>query len=348
MKELGFAVIGCGRMGKRRAKAITQNPKSELVCVIDNDIERAETLAKELNCDFYKDYEEISKKDEIDAVVVSVPNRYHAEISIKCMEAGKHVFCEKPMAVTPKEAELMVETALKKEVFLKAGSNVRFFQNIEKAKELIDRGLIGDLIFARGWIGHQGWNLKPDSWFTVPELIGGGTLIDNSCHLIDIIRWFMGEIKECIGYATTLLHQIPKALEDNAVGILIGMKDEFALIHSSWTEWNGYLYVEFYGEKGAIYVDNRGNEAKTIIKMKDGETKFFDYSKEPKISFKKEIDDFISSIINGRQPLPSGYDGMRIVQIINGLYQSAQQGRKILIYGTREQILKERWKAKFG
>jgi len=335
-------------MGKRRSEAVAQNPYSKLLCVVDNDAIQAKSLAKELNCEFYTSYDKVIKRKDIDALVVSIPNKYHAEVSIKGMKQGKHVFCEKPMTIASEEAKVMVKTALKEGVFLKAGSNVRFFTNIKKAKEIIDRGILGKILFARGWIGHQGWNLQPNSWFTDPELIGGGTMLDNGCHLIDIIRWFIGEIKECFGYRITLLHKLPYALEDNAVGILIGLNGEPALIQSSWTEWNGYLYLEFYGENSALYINNRGNEAKTILKTRNNNIQVFDYSKEPKNSFQKEIDDFISSIIARKQPLPSGYDGMRAVQIINGLYQSAQQGRKVSVYGTHEQIFKEKWMAKFG
>ena len=348
MVKLGFAVIGCGRMGKRRAKAVAQNRNSELVCVVDNDQTQAKSLAEKLNCEFYTSYDKAIKRDDVDAVVVSVPNKYHPEVSVKSLKLGKHVFCEKPLAITPQEARFMVETALKEGVFLKAGSNVRFFRNVEKAKVVIDDGTIGNLLFARGWIGHGGWNLRPDSWFVAPELIGRGTMLDNGCHLIDIIRWFMGEIKDCIGYCSTLLHKLPSALEDNAVGILIGLNGEPAIIQSSWTDWSGYFYSEFYGENGALYIDNRGNEAKTIVKKRNKNLEVFDYSKEQKISFQEEIDDFTSSILAGKQPLPSGYDGMRIIQIINGLYQSSEQGRKIRVYGTEEQTLEKRLMERYG
>jgi len=348
MDRLRFAVIGCGRMGKRRAEAIAQNPNAELFCVADNDIAQAKSLAAELNCKFYKSYDDAIENNKIDAVVVSVPNRFHAEISLKSMKLGKHVFCEKPMAIRSEDAELMVKTSLEEGVFLKSGSNVRFFTNVVKAKEIVDSGTLGKVLFARGWIGHQGWNLQPGSWFRDPELIGGGTLLDNGCHIIDIIRWFIGEIKECFGYRVTLLHELSSALEDNAVGILIGLKGEPAFIQSSWTEWTGYLYLEFYGENGALYIDNRENKAETKVKMKNNSALVFDYSKEPQNSFKKEIDDFISSIIAGKQPLPSGYDGMRAVQIINGIYRSAQEGRKISVYGIQHQILEMNWMEKFG
>jgi len=346
--KLGFVVVGCGRMGKRRAKAVTKNHNSELLCVVDNDLTQARSLAEELNCQFYTHLDEAIKRDDVDAVVVSVPNKYHLEASLKSLKLGKHVFCEKPLAITPKEAKLMVETALNEGVFLKAGSNVRFFHNILKAKELVDDRTIGKLLFARGWIGHEGWNLKQDSWFIDPQLIGRGTMLDNGCHLIDIIRWFMAEIKECFGCCSTLLHKLPNDIEDNSMGILIGLNGELAMIQSSWTDWNGYFYLEFYGENGALYIDNRGNEAKTIIKTKNNELRVFDYSKEPKISFQMEIDDFISSILAGKHPLPSGYDGMRVIQIINGIYESSSQGQKICVYGAEEQTLEKRLMEKYG
>jgi UDP-N-acetylglucosamine 3-dehydrogenase len=335
-------------MGKRRAEAVAQNLRSELLCVVDNNVMQAKSLAKELHCEFCNSFDEAIKKCDINAVVVALPNKYHTEVSIRAMKQGKHVFCEKPMAITSEEAKVMVKTSLEEGVFLKAGSNVRFFTNIVKAKEIIDSGTLGKILFARGWIGHQGWNLQAGSWFTDPELIGGGTMLDNGCHLVDIIRWFIGEIKECFGYRVTLLHKLPDVLEDNALGILIGLNGEPALIQSSWTEWNGYLYLEFYGGNSTLCIDNRGNEAKTIVKTKNNNVQVFDYSKEPKSSFQKEIDDFISSVIARKQPLPSGYDGMRTVQIINGLYQSAQQGRKVSVYGAQEQILEEKWMEKFG
>jgi len=348
MAKLGFAVIGCGRMGRRRAKAIAQNRNGEMVCVVDNDITQAKSLAEELNCEFYNVYDKALRNDDVDAVVVAVPNKFHPEVSVKSLKLGKHVFCEKPLAITPKEAKIMVETAMKEKVFLKAGSNVRFFDNVEKAKELVDNGTLGKILFARGWIGHQGWNLKNGSWFVDPELIGKGTMLDNGCHIIDIIRWFMGEVKECFGYSSTMFHKLPKKLEDNAMGILIGLNGEPVFIQSSWTEWNGYLYLEFYGENGALYINNRGNEDKTIVKTKDDDTKVFDYSKKPKISFQREIDNFISSVLSEKQPLPSGYDGMRAVQIINSLYTSSKEGRKISVYGTQEKELLKRLRDSYG
>ena len=324
-------------MGSRRARAVKENQNAKLVCVVDDDFKNASYLACELNCDFYTDYDKALKRHDVDCVVIAVPNKLHSEISIEAIREGKHVFCEKPMAIKPEECELMVNEALKHNVYLKVSSNIRYFGNIRKAKELLDQRVIGDLLFMRGWIGHRGWNLKPNSWFIDPDLIGGGTLLDNGCHLIDLVRWFMGEIKECIGFYTTGLHkQLPKRLEDTAMGILITIDNKPIFIQSSWAEINGYLYAEVYGERGAIYVDNRGNNAKTILLDDSGLSHMFDYSDEPRISFKLEIDDFIDSVIHGIHPTPTGYDGMRVIQIIHGIYESAKRDYKVKVFNENK------------
>lgn len=327
-------------MGKRRVEAVAKNQNSELICVADNDLMCAKKLAQTLKCDFYSSYEKAIERNEVNAVVVAMPNKYHCEVSEKSLNLGKHVFCEKPLTITPQEAKLLVWTAFKNKVYLKAGSNVRFFPNVLKAKELINCGVLGKLLFARGWIGHEGWNLGQGSWFSNPDIVGGGTLLDNGCHIIDIVRWFIGEIKECIGYCATVLHKLPSALEDNAMGILIGTDGQMATVQSSWTEWDGYFYLEFCGEKGTVCIDSRGSKADTIVKIKNNPPEILDYSKEPKVSFQKEIDDFVSCMMEKRQPLPSGYDGMRTIQIINALYKSAKSGQRICVFGDEDQNFK--------
>lgn len=339
MANIGVAVLGVGRMGKRRALAVTKNSNCELNCIVDFDVSISE-FAKKLGCDYYPNYHEALDREDVDAVIASLPNDLHKPITIRSLEKHKHVFCEKPLARTSEEARTMVETSIKNRVYLKTGSNVRFFKNIIKAKELLDAGEIGDVLFSRAWIGHGGWNLKKGSWFTNPNQIGGGTLLDNGCHLIDILRWFNGEIVECLGYCTTQFHPI-KGLEDNAMAIVVGETGIPSFIQASWTEWNGYLYIEIYGQEGILQVDNRGDRDRVTLKYKDSsQTEVFDFSEAPKTSFKDEVDHFIESIMTKKQPKPSGYDGMRAVQIIDGIYESAKQGVKIKVFSEEDKKLK--------
>jgi len=119
-------------------------------------------------------------------------------------------------------------------------------------------------------------------------------------------------------------------LEDNAIAVLITRGGKPAIIQSSWTEWNGYLYVEIYGTKGSVIIDSRGDSAKTIVRM-TGHDEVYDYAREPRDSFKREIDDFILYIRRGVNLPPTGYDGMRVIEIIDGIYRSAREGKKVSV-----------------
>jgi len=328
MDKLGVAVIGAGRMGLRRASALSKNPQSELVCIVDPYADLSEISAN-LGCDFSDNYLEVITRHDVDAVIVSVPNNLHYEMTINSIKQNKHVFCEKPLAINSKEAELMVESSITHDVFIKTGANVRFFKNVLKLKQLLEDGVIGALLFSRGWIGHAGWNLNKKSWFSDSAQSGGGTLLDNGCHLIDLIRWFCGEIIECQGYNTTRLHKLD-GLEDNSFSLLISNSGVPSFFQSSWTEWNGYLYLELYGTSGVLILDNRGDSEKIIHKNVNNQVEdILDFSKYPKTSFNDEVDHFIKSIRVGIQPQPSGYDGMRAVQIIERLYESSNKGLRL-------------------
>lgn len=325
---MNFSLVGCGRMGHRRARAIVENPNAELVCVADTHTEYADSLAKELGCEVGSIYEAISFP-YTDVVVVSTPNKFHCKNAINAMNHSKNVFCEKPLATTVLDARQMLNVSHINDVSLKVSSNIRYFGNVLKAKELMDKGTIGDVLFLRGWVGHGGWNLKPDSWFVDQEIIGGGTFIDNGCHLLDIVRWYFGDVKECIGYRTTLHHEL-KGIEDNAMAILITESGKPMFIQSSWTDWNGYLYLELYGTEGVIIIDSRGSNASCTIKY-EGHDEVYDYSREPRVSFKKEMDDYIDLLERGYVLPPTGEDGLKVLEIIHGVYRSSEEGRKIAI-----------------
>jgi predicted dehydrogenase len=316
-------------MGRRRATAITENPNARLVCVSDSDEVLGKKLAADLHTEFYLENELALTRPDVDVVVISTPNSYHSPMAIEAMKSGKHVFCEKPMATTADAAREMVRVSKKTGTLLKVSSNIRYFGNVKKARELVLSEHIGDVLFMRSWIGHEGWNLKPGTWFVDPATIGGGTLIDNGCHLIDIVRWYFGDVVECIGYTSNLYRNLP-GLEDNAVAVLITRGGKPAVIQSSWTEWNGYLYIEIYGAKGSVTIDSRGDAAKTIVRM-TGHDEVYDYAREPRDSFKREIDDFITCVGRGENLPPTGYDGMRVAEIIDGIYKSAKEGRKVSV-----------------
>jgi predicted dehydrogenase len=333
--ELRFAVVGCGAFGARRVNALGKIG-APLTCIADTNEELVKNLAGEVGCDYHTDYREAVKRKDVDCVIVPTPNKFHAPISIEALSNKKHVICEKPLARTPQEARDMVDAAKENGVFLKTGSNLRYFSNVRKAKELLDDGAIGDSLFIRGWIGHDGQKVL-HKWNTDKEMAGGGTLLDNGAHILDLFRWFFGDFAECVGYTQTL--HMPIEVEDNGVGLFRKEDGKTGLIQSSWTEWSGYMYMEVYGSKGSIVIDNRGERigntgkwlitSNTIHTTKEGVRQVFDYSNEPPQSYELELKDFIQAVKDGRQPLASGYDGMKVVEMVHGIYESSKTGRPV-------------------
>lgn len=324
-KKLKFTVIGCGRMGSRRIGTIVDHPDTELISVMDVNRDIAEGFSEKFECHSSSDLKEAINDDEVDCVIVSIPNKFHAPVSIAALENGKHVFCEKPLARNPKEALAMVEAAKRNGCFLKTGSNLRYFPSVEKAVNLVEQGEIGKILYLRGWIGNSGVHVN-DSWYSRIDMAGGGTFLDNGVHLLDLTRLFLGEIKTCLGEVTTSYWPIAP-LEDNGFGIFHASNGQMAFIQSSWTEWAGYMYMEIYGSDGSINIDNRNHQCITTFIEKSGEKRIFDFSLLPPRSYDHEFEAYVKALRGGRQPLASGFDGMRAVQMAYGVYQSSRTKR---------------------
>ena len=327
--KLGFGVVGCGRMGRRRMRSVVEHPKTDLLCVADVNPADARSAAEEFACPAYSRYQDLLQHDHVDIVIVSVPNKWHQETVVAALEAKKHVFCEKPLAKTPDEAQAMVDAARRNGVTLKTGSNLRFFPNVLKARELLDANTIGDLLFIRTWIGHDGWNLR-DNWYANPEIAGGGTFLDNGCHVLDLCRWFLGEVTSAFGVVSTKLWPV-QPLEDNGFGIFETADGKTAFVHASWTEWAGYMYMEIYGTAGFIRIDSRGRACTTVLGRRDGSEQVFDFSALPANSYAAEFAHWIGALEAGREPSPSGYDGLRAVAMAHAVYQSSRTGCKVSV-----------------
>jgi len=341
--KIRFAVVGCGRMGLRRIKRIDSHPEAELIGVADVDKELMRKIGNEFGVDHYSNYDELINKSDVDCIVISVPNKFHAPITIGAMENGKHIFCEKPMARNPDEGIKMVKEAIENEVFLKVGSNLRYFPSVQKAKELLNNSAVDDILYIRGWIGNSGWQLN-NSWFSDVELAGGGTFLDNGCHLLDICRWFLGEVVECSGSVSRMYHSID--VEDNGFGIFKFMNGEFAFIQSSWTEWADYMYMEIYGTEGYIRIDDRNPNCMVTLGKKDGYQQIYDFSRLPPQSYDVEFNEFMNALRNQSHPEPTGFDGLRAVQMAYGVYESSQLGKTVKIWGKEEKELFKQFEKK--
>jgi predicted dehydrogenase len=325
-KRLGFAVVGLGNFGIKRIEAISESPRARLVCVFDTDISRAENVASSFGAQV-QSFDDMLDDPAVRVIDIATPNRYHAEYAISALQAGKVVWCEKPLAPTIEQCRSILELARKLPRRAKVGSMVRFLPNILKLRELMS-STIGTPLFMRGYIGNAGHQLSHSSWYANPQLVGGGALLDLGIHLIDLIRCLIGEIESCQADVSSRMWQLDN-LEDFATCILQVTGGARASIQSSWSEWCGYMYVEIYGTDGFIRSDNRGTMAKLTIGNREKIIKEYDYSDLPQVSYTNELNHFIECLEKSREFESSAYDGYRAVRVVRACYESARAGKKV-------------------
>jgi|MudIll2142460700_1097286.scaffolds.fasta_scaffold01290_3 predicted dehydrogenase len=318
-------VIGVGSFGEKRASAVKTCKNGDLLGVADADTSRAKAVSGKLGVRSYS-VDELFEDKNIEVVVVCLPNKYHAPVTIQALKAGKHVLCEKPLSRNAEEARQMVRAAEEAGKLLKTGSNHRYFESVKKAYDIAKSGEIGDVISFNGRIGHNGERLK-NSWFWDKEVSGGGTLLDNGCHLLDIVRWFMGDFAEASGLATNVYWKDCQ-VEDTATGVFLTKDGKMATINSSWRQLAGYFHFEVNGTHGYITVDGRfdthGGDNLYWQSLKGrGEIQSINYGHVKPNSYGLELEEFFADIERGIEPKPSGRDGLEVIKMIEAIYKSS-------------------------
>lgn len=328
--SLNVAIVGCGLIGKKRAQALGSVKGTALKVVSDINEECAKKIAGEFNCEFSTDWEQVVSRSDIDIVINSAINSVLELITIKALRSGKHVLCEKPLGRNVKESQKMVNAAKKGNLILKTGFNHRFHPAIWMAKELLAKGEIGKSLIIRARYGHGGRSGMEKEWRCSKQLCGGGELLDQGVHVIDLIRWFGGEITELYGKIETKFWDIE--VEDNAFAVLKTNKNITVQFHVSWTNWKNIFSFEIFGDKGYLNINGLGGsygmETLEFGKRKpEGgkpDIKLFEFPGSDD-SWKKELDEFLSAIKEKREPIGSGEDGFQANKVIEALYKSSQR-----------------------
>jgi len=351
-------IVGCGLIGKRRAKVVQQSKDDELVIVADIDEPRAKNLAAEMDCMATTNWQEVVTRDDIEAVIVSTTNKFLMPVTIKALENGKHVLCEKPLGRNCNEAHRMVEAGRHAGVFLKTGFNHRHHPAILKAHELSSQGVIGPLMFIRAIYGHGGRPGYEREWRANKEISGGGELLDQGIHVVDLFSWFLGDFEEAFGTISTYCWDME--VEDNAFALFKTEKGQIASMHTSWTQWKNRFVFEVFGEAGYLIIDglggSYGTETLKIGKRRKVRGESLDIEKPSAISYQQsreyaggppdeeviqfpdsdiswemEWKEFISAIIERREPLGNGRDGLEANRMIEAVYRSARENRPVKI-----------------
>ena len=320
---MNFAVIGLGSFGIKRAKAIKSSNVAQLKAIFDVNNQNLEKAKEILNVQSYN-LEKILGDKSIDVVCICTPNKFHKDLIIRSLNSGKHVFCEKPLARNFKEAEEIFEVSKKSKAILQIASNHRFFESVLFAKKLVDKGTIGEVLSFTGRIGHNGERLK-DSWFWDKEISGGGTLLDNGCHLLDLSRFFVGNFISGNGIiSNTYWKNI--SVEDTASGVFKTKDGKTASIFCSWRLMSGYFFFELNGSEGYINVDGRfdthGGDKIFWSTKKDGKFYSEDFSHIKPNSYQLEIDNFVNNLKNGKPCSPNANDALEVMRMIKFIYEN--------------------------
>jgi len=256
-RPLSFAIVGCGLIGRKRAAALAKVPGTRLLYTCDLDLARAADVARLApGCQATADYHQALADPAVDAVIVSTLNGSLAPISRAALLAGKHVLVEKPGALGPAELRSLAAPAEAKGLVVRIGYNHRFHPGLRKARALFESGVMGPLMFLRGRYGHGGRKGYDREWRADPKLSGGGELIDQGVHLIDLAGWFLGDFTKVEGHATTSFWDMK--VDDNAFLSLRTAKDQTAWLHVSCTEWKNLFSLEIYGRDGKLAIDGLG------------------------------------------------------------------------------------------
>ena len=325
-KPLGVGIVGCGLIGQKRAKALGRH--GELVACADLDAARAESLARTSGAKVFRDWRELVWLPQVDVVIVATLHDSLAEITRTAAEAGKHVLVEKPAARNAAELDLVMEVAAKHGVKVHVGFNHRYHRSLRKAKELVDSGALGELMFVRARYGHGARIGYDKEWRADPALSGGGELIDQGPHLIDLSRWFLDEITEVQGFAHTYYWDMP--VDDNGFMLLKTAKKQTAFLHASCTEWKNLFSMEIYGKLGKLDLSGLGGSYgvekitwyRMLPEMGPPETTTWEYPMGDD-SWAVEIAEFFEDIRLDREPSAGLRDAQAALKVVESIYRES-------------------------
>jgi predicted dehydrogenase len=323
-------IVGLGRVGARRADCVQRHPAMELRAICDINPQQGQNWP---GVNFTTDYQNLVR-DDLDAVFVCTYNNFAPEVVVAALKAGKHVFCEKPPGRCVADVErIRAAEQASPGLKLKFGFNHRYHESIMEAKQIVESGRFGRVLWLRGVYGKCGGIQFENEWRNDRNIAGGGILLDQGIHMLDLCRFFCGDFDQVKSLVTTSFWKIP--CEDNAFAILSNREGQVAMIHSSATQWKHEFSLEICMEDGYVNLQgilsstrSYGDERLTFArKQLEDTTRAFGRPREETIifdtddSWSLEVADFADAIRHDR-PITSGnsHDALRAMELIETVY----------------------------
>lgn len=324
---MNYAIIGCGLIGKKRLAGLPEG--SKLIVASDTNLARAEELVKLAKTGrAVADFKQAVADPEVDAVIVAVINCALADVAAAAIRAGKQVLVEKPAGISVEQIDDLMGLANKHGACVRVGFNHRCHPAFQKAQEILRSGVMGELMFIRARYGHGGRIGYDKEWRADPKLSGGGELIDQGIHLIDLASWFLGPFEKVEGHATTYFWNMP--VDDNSFLSLQTVKGQTAWLHVSCTEWKNLFSFEIYGRHTKLLIEGLGGSY--------GSEKLIQYQMKPKMgipdttvhefpgpdeSWRVEMTEFEADVQNQRTPNAGLAEARAALQIVKTIYEKS-------------------------
>jgi len=327
------AIVGMGKIGKIRAKTVNDNKNTKLIAAYDIDSSQLNGFDDIVKC---SNVDDIFNIEGLNAVIICTFNKFAPEYTIKALNNNLHVFCEKPPARTSKEVREVMEVEKNYSLVLKYGFNHRYHHSVIEAKKLIDNNVFGKLLWMRGVYGKAGGNQYVKNWRNNKDESGGGILIDQGIHMLDLMRFFASDFEEVKSMVKTNYWDVN--VEDNAFAIMQTKDHVLASIHSSATQWRHKFLLEMSFENGYINLDgilsstrSYGDETLSIAKRQfEDDTFAMGKPREEKIffdtdeSWKLELDEFVDCILNNKKVYNgNSEDALKVMELVETIYNQS-------------------------
>ena len=319
MKKLKFALIGTGGIAQTYAQAFQTSECCQLIAVADVRKESADAFAEPFGATSYENYKTLAENEMIDAVIISTPPNSHPEIAMYFMQRGTNVLCEKPLCLSVAEAKEMIDCAEKSNVKFTMATKFRYVEDVIKAKSMIASGVLGDIVqFENAFTARVDMSKRWNSDF---EVSGGGVLMDNGTHSVDIIRYFLGAISEVLAVETGKTQNL--SVDENVKLLVKTAHDVTASVDLTWGI-NKELpnFISVYGTNGTLHI---GWSASKYKLNSNPDWTVFGKGYDKVQAFRSKIENFANAIHGTEELLTKPEDALASVEVIEAAYKSLNQ-----------------------
>jgi len=344
---LGFAIVGCGMIARFHARALQDVPGTRLAALVSRNQANAQKVMDSVSasCDVYPDVQPVLARKDVDVVIVTTPSGAHMEPAVAAAQAGKHVVVEKPLEVTLERCDRIIDACDKNHVKLCTIFPSRFGDANQALKSAVQAGRFGRLTLGETtckWWRPQSY-YDEGGWKGTKPLDGGGALMNQAIHNVDLLSWMMGPVSHIMGLTATLAHERIE-VEDTAVACLRFKNGALGVIQATTSVYPGLpKTIAIHGDKGSAVIEQddlvrweltpETDEDKHIRERFAQKTGASGGSSNPAaishVGHARQLADFVQAIETGRPPLVDGREGRRAVEIVLAIYRSAASGRVV-------------------